>query len=236
MCTVSFIEAGGKVIITSNRDEQIKRKTALPPQSYTIHGQEIIFPKDPKGGGTWFAIHPARQAVIVLLNGAKEAHIPKPPYRKSRGQIVLSLITENQSKLAWQSIDLENIEPFTIVLYEENTLTQLQWNGLQKTEQHLTKQSPHIWSSSTLYKKEIQEKRENWFNAFVQAGQLSSQNILDFHQFTQNDDLENGLKMNRDGNLQTLSICQVVLHQQEFFISYLDLIEQTKTEINVTKI
>ena len=73
MCTVSFVSVNGHIIITSNRDENIQRPTAAAPD-FEMQGQKkIIFPKDAKAGGTWFAAC-SNGAVAVLLNGAFEKH------------------------------------------------------------------------------------------------------------------------------------------------------------------
>jgi len=66
MCTVSFVNANGKIIITSNRDEQTIRPSAIEPKNYLINNKNIIFPKDKKAGGTWFAIN-EHSTVLVLL-------------------------------------------------------------------------------------------------------------------------------------------------------------------------
>src|SRR5690242_15942392 len=105
MCTVSFINFNDSVFITSNRDEHKSRGAAKRPKTYLLNGRKVTFPMDPKGRGTWFAINDL-QSAIVLLNGAKEKHEPKPFYRKSRGLVVLELIsTENILEL-WGTIDL----------------------------------------------------------------------------------------------------------------------------------
>jgi hypothetical protein len=54
------------------RDEKITRERALPPTRIYIEGKKIIFPKDPKAGGTWIAHNETK--IIVLLNGAQEKH------------------------------------------------------------------------------------------------------------------------------------------------------------------
>ena len=95
MCTVSFVPTKNGVCITSNRDEKVSRKKAISPQKTTINNKVITFPKDPQAGGTWFA-HDDKN-VIVLLNGAEEKHISKGNYRKSRGLIVLDLISSKLS-------------------------------------------------------------------------------------------------------------------------------------------
>ena len=68
MCTVSFISTGDQYVITSNRDEHISRPLALQPQEETIGSVKVLFPRDPKAGGTWFALN-EKGAVAVLLNG-----------------------------------------------------------------------------------------------------------------------------------------------------------------------
>ena len=111
MCTVSFVRSGDKTIITSNRDEEVLRP-AIAPKNYLINNKKIIFPKDPRAGGTWYAVD-AQANVLVLLNGAAEKHLWNPPYRKSRGLIVLDLMGSDSPLQTWQTIDLDNIEPFT---------------------------------------------------------------------------------------------------------------------------
>ena len=66
MCTVTYIPTKNGCIITSNRDEKIAREKAISPQEYEIEGEKIIFPKDPKAGGTWMAN--TNSKIIVLLN------------------------------------------------------------------------------------------------------------------------------------------------------------------------
>ena len=103
MCTVTYIPTPEGCIVTSNRDEKITRERALSPQEYLIEGKKIIFPKDPKAGGTWVANNETK--IIVLLNGAQEKHIPKPNYRKGRGLVVLDLMTAENTFDYWEKID-----------------------------------------------------------------------------------------------------------------------------------
>ena len=57
MCTVSFVKVKNKVIITSNRDEKVVRPNAINPKNYIVNGKNVIYPKDPKAGGTWYVIN-----------------------------------------------------------------------------------------------------------------------------------------------------------------------------------
>src|SRR5215203_4046611 len=113
MCTVTFIPLSDRVFITHNRDEQKSRTKALPPANYIINDQTVLFPKDSQGGGSWIGIN-KRGHSAVLLNGAFDKHIQAPSYRKSRGLILLDILASHDLLQTFQTIDLENIEPFTL--------------------------------------------------------------------------------------------------------------------------
>ncbi|VXC16042.1 conserved hypothetical protein [Flavobacterium sp. 9AF] len=223
MCTVTYVPLSKGFCITSNRDEQVARPKAISPKEYIVNNYSITFPKDQKAGGTWFA--KSEKIVLVLLNGAEEKHIPKLSYRKSRGQIVLDLIASPSALESWESILLEEIEPFTIVLYEKNKLYQLRWNEIEKNCIELNTREPYIWSSSTLYSKEIREERAQWFTHFLKITKdITPEKLLHFHQFTENKNTEFGLQINRNNFLKTVSITQVInsLEKNEMF--YIDLL------------
>ena len=224
MCTVTYIPTPEGCIITSNRDEKITRERALSPQEYLIEGKKIIFPKDPKAGGSWVAHTETK--IIVLLNGAQEKHIPKLKYRKSRGLIVVEIAGANNSLAFWKTIDLTEVEPFTIVLFENSKLFQLQWNEIKKSQQELAVSENHIWSSSTLYSKEIRTERAKWFTNFMlKNANPTAKDILNFHQFTESDNSEFGLQINRNNLLKTISITQCFVSKNKIQMSYLDLME-----------
>lgn len=224
MCTVTYIPTREGCIITSNRDEKIARERALPPNEYQIEGKKITFPKDTKAGGTWIAHSETK--IVVLLNGAQEKHIPKPSYRKSRGLVVIDLIIAKNTLEHWKSIDLTDIEPFSIVLFDNNKLIQLQWNEVEKSEEIKDEKQPHIWSSSTLYSKKIREKRKVWFTNFIKENKNPTPDeILHFHQFTESENKDFGLQINRNNVLKTISITQCKVHQNKIEMLYLDLFE-----------
>jgi uncharacterized protein with NRDE domain len=226
MCTVSFVNVNDKIIITSNRDEKVVRPSAIPPKNYTINGKNIIFPKDPKAGGTWFVVD-ADGTVLVLLNGAAEKHKVELPYRKSRGLIVLDIISSLSPKDLWEEIDLGNIEPFTLVLFQNRELFQLRWNGIQKETTPLDIHKNHVWSSSTLYSREIRENRSNWFYTFLETNsEISETEMLRFHRYTEQENQENGLVINRNDEMKTLSITQSVIEKNKVAILHYDLIHQ----------
>lgn len=232
MCTVSFVQSNGKTIITSNRDEKVIRPNAIEPKSYFLNSKNIFFPKDLQAGGTWYAVD-ENGTVIVLLNGAEEKHEVKQNYRKSRGLIVLDIISSESPNDFWVEINLENIEPFTLVLFQNNQLFQLRWNGNDKETLELDINQHNIWSSSTLYSKEIREHRTNWFYEFLKPKtQISGIDMLDFHRNTQTENQINGLVINRNDQLKTLSITQSILEKNNVVLSHYDLQSDQKFAIN----
>lgn len=226
MCTVSFVNANGKIIITSNRDEKTLRPNAIEPQNYVVNNRKVIFPKDKKAGGTWYAIN-EHSTVLVLLNGADEKHCIKDSYRKSRGLIVLDLISSEAAIKSWESIDLENIEPFTLVLFENGKLYQLRWNETEKSTIELDNAKSYIWSSSTLYPREIRQKRADWFYTFLDTKpEVNAEELFNFHRYTEAENTEHGLVINRNEALKTLSITQTVIEKNKVAIHYTDLIAE----------
>lgn len=236
MCTVSFVRVNSKVIITSNRDERRERQPLLTPQSAVINNKKIFFPKDPYSGGTWYAIDEFAN-VVVLLNGAAGKHERKAQYRKSRGLIVLEIISKPSPFAYWSCINLAGIEPFTIVLYENGSLYQLRWDGHIKEVHVLNADKSYIWSSATLYNDEVRQQRETWFQVFLASMKdISPALVRDFHRFTNAEDKENGLVINRAEGPVTLSITQTVIEANKVEFEYADLIEDqsfSKTFISV---
>ena len=165
MCTVSFVATNDKIIITSNRDEHTLRPSAIPPQFYEINHHKLIFPRDPKAGGTWF------------------------------------------------------------VIFQSNLLFQMRWNGTEKETTPLDIKQNYIWSSSTLYASSIRDHRSIWFYDFLERNtKISETKMFNFHRNTEGENTENGLVINRDDILKTLSITQAVLEKNTIALLHHDLI------------
>ena len=183
MCTVTYIPAGDGAFITSNRDEQRGRTPALAPSLYPMTTGRILFPKDSQAGGTWFAVH-ENGNILVLLNGAKHRHQPAPPYRKSRGLILLELADSDQPLHRFSTTDLREIEPFTLVLQTAGQLHECCWDGSRKYHSRADASLPHIWSSVTLYDAATIARRKTLFEEWLRANPSPDQEkILHFHQF-----------------------------------------------------
>lgn len=230
MCTVTYIPIKDKIFITSNRDEKTVRKKAIPPFIYQCGNAKLIFPKDAEAGGTWIAMKEDGNAA-VLLNGAFICHKAEPSYRKSRGQIFLDVFADSRPSATFREISLDNIEPFTFILLEQNSLYEFRWDGAEKYCKQLSPQQPHIWSSATLYDGLVVKKREQWFSSFLNNTVSPTQSdILNFHRFTGDGDLNNDLLMNRSNGLSTVSITGMLLTAERGSIKYLDIKEGTSVE------
>ncbi len=224
MCTVSFVSVKNSVFITSNRDEHIQRKNAAAPHFENRNDKKIIFPKDGKAGGTWFAAV-GNGNVAVLLNGAFVKHTANPPYRKSRGLILLDIIESDDPYLFFKALDLQQIEPFTVVLYQTGLLYELRWDGIKKYDKQLPASSNYIWSSATLYSDDIIEERKNKFNQFISNHEkMTVEMIHNFHNSNQGDE-ENGFIINRDTGMKTFSITQAVISPQQIEFLHDDLLQ-----------
>jgi len=227
MCTVSFISSNNSYYFTSNRDEHKSRPASYAPKTECINGVSITYPKDPKAGGTWFAIT-ENKVVGVLLNGAFEKHESTGGYAKSRGLILLEIVSKENPITYIQAIDLENIEPFTLVLFVNNTLSEFRWDGNAKHIKTLDISKNFIWSSATLYNLESRNNREVLFQAFQKKYEHpDADNIIDFHQ-NNNNDYENGFVIDRNTGLKTFSVTQAIINNEEVLLHHLDLLNDKK--------
>jgi hypothetical protein len=223
MCTVTFIPSGNKYFFTSSRDELAGRPVAVFPRLYEINGHQILFPKDPQGGGSWIAVNQSGNAA-VLLNGAMKTHQPEPAYRKSRGLVLLDLVANSGLADAFEKTDFNGIEPFTVILFENNNLCSGKWDGRMKWLESLNSNRPHIWSSVTLYDPDAIRKREIWFNKWLSRNVYpGTLDIMHFHQKGGDGDPFNDILMNRDHHLFTNSISSILLSPDKASFRYLDL-------------
>jgi hypothetical protein len=227
MCTVSYVKTAAGVIITSNRDEHVLRSAEFP-QTHLLNAQPITFPKDPMAGGTWFALAHETGRVVVLLNGAEHKHERASSYRKSRGLVLLDLISAEVDVCThWQLYDMHQIEPFTLVVYENNALYQLRWDGNSKSIKSLDTSNSYIWSSATLYSPEVRAQRQSWFAEFLdQNTTRTPDDMMRFHASSPTSDKQSNLVMERTPELKTISITQTLVGPENIVLHHSDLLSQ----------
>ncbi|WP_422355879.1 NRDE family protein [Roseivirga pacifica] len=218
MCTVTFLPLTEGFILTSNRDESPERQAFLPQQK-RIGNVEVCFPKDPLAGGTWFATDNQR-FTLCLLNGGFEKHKHEPPYRLSRGQMVLQFFEYYDLADFKSQFEFEGIEPFTLVVIDALAgvaLEELVWDEKALRVRKLNSNTPYIWSSSTLYPEPVRQERRNWFEKWLLDHKtFSQQEIISFHKSGGKGDAWNDFVMNREGKVQTISVTSVQKKGREF--------------------
>ncbi len=212
MCTLTFYpKKNGSVIFTFNRDEQPNRSSVVVVED---KNEGVIYPKDSLHNGTWLLVDTHKKRVTCLLNGAFTRHPRQLPYRKSRGLVVLDTARFEHIDAFFAHYDFDTIEPFTMVVWERNTLTVARWDG---TLIHIEKPHPahpHMWSSCTLYDTEKQKERAYWFaewQAELPKNEAAAADIWQFHQRGGQHDCENALCMTRKTGVETVSSSQIIM-------------------------
>jgi len=232
MCTVTFIPFQQTYFITSNRDESPGRQSTGLTSTHTPEWNAIHFPLDELSGGSWIALADSGK-VICLLNGGFEPFIPKPPYRMSRGQVVVEVGTATDTLPFLEEFSLEAVAPFTLFVFEKGELTQLVWDGEKKHFSSLPNDQPQIWSSVTLYPQHVREWRKSLFEKWLaEQKTFTRESIIDFHQLA-NGDPDNDFVMNRNDIVRTLSITSIALKEHSGSILHLALDKESREEIMV---
>ncbi|MFT3934679.1 MAG: NRDE family protein [Chitinophagaceae bacterium] len=227
MCTVSFIPQHDKLFIAHNRDESSLRSRAVAPALHTINGYVLLYPKDSAAGGTWIAVNKNGQAG-VLLNGAFVKHKHQPPYSRSRGLVMLDIMAADDILISYQSLPLNGIEPFTVILWNGTSLHECRWDGNDKHVKTLNAGEAYTWSSVTLYNEDILAKRTAWFKTWLQLHpQPSIEDVLHYHLTGGDGDKQNDLRMNRNDQMLTVSITAIEINQQSAVMEYKDLYDNS---------
>lgn len=231
MCTFSYaISNSQEIIFTSNRDERFLRSRALLPNIYDFENIQLIYPIDPDGGGTWLAASKSR--VICLLNGAFFPHQPRPPYRKSRGKIVLESFNYENPATFLTQYSLDNIEPFTLIWADlnQNVIWEINWQQKVFLSRHeLT--SSKLWASAMLYPAPIRKARSDNFHRFLQEQPISPESLLNFH--TQwDEDPKKSIQIHIPELLSTVSVSSIVVTSSQISFLYQDLLTR-ESNLNV---
>lgn len=232
MCTVVFIPGDKEVYFGSLRDENPRRPRAIKPAITELNGLSFLSPRDPMAGGTWIGVNSIGN-IVILLNGGFENHQRKNYYRKSRGLMVTELLASEFPVLEWNLVDLEDIEPFTLIVWSDNNLFQLVWDGQERHRIRLDETLPNIWSSSTLYNSDAKSKREELFQNWIAMNPLVSKlSMLNFFK-TYRDD-ENGFIMNRKELTKTLSFSFIEINKKNnAAMSYYDFSNYSYTSAKI---
>ncbi|UCE93552.1 MAG: NRDE family protein [Flavobacteriaceae bacterium] len=221
MCTVTFLPLSETdFVLTSSRDVGFRRARADFPSTVIKNNVSLHFPRDGKAGGTWIGTSRDNR-LICLLNGGYKNHKRQTSYRKSRGLIVIELLAAENFEQSCKEIDLNGIEPFTLVVVlwdKSRQLFEFVWDGSRKhLKEFEWKES--IWSSSTLYDEEMRTVRRGWFNEWLSKNEITPSGVLKFHRTAGNGQPELDIFMKRE-NVGTVSLTQVVKTEGKSLMKY----------------
>lgn len=257
MCTVTYLPRPSGFILTHNRDEAPSRSPQSIVREAKSDGNTLLFPRDIKAGGTWIAT--SRQGrTACLLNGAFVKHHHQPPYRRSRGLILLDFFEWEQPDDFFQQYDLEGVEPFTMLFFAQEKhfessnisessiprVSEFRWDGQQRFFTPLPSNEAHFWCSSTLYPPAMQARREQVFRDWLAQSPHHSitqslhpsitpslhHSIISLHRTGSVGDPENDYVMDRAGKVRTVSLTQVIVDEKNARMRYFDLLEGNHSE------
>ncbi len=229
MCTVTFLPTPTGFVLTHNRDEAPSRS----PAHISIEqksAEKLLFPRDTKAGGAWIVASDAGKTAC-LLNGAFVKHSHQPPYRRSRGLMLLDFFDFPQADLFFENYDFVGIEPFTFLFFEKEKVVEFRWDGSQNFLKNLSAGEAHFWCSSTLYPPEMQRVRQNIFQKWLSEKNKNppknwSRSIFFLHKNGKVGDPENDFVMNRENRVRTVSITQVVFENEKLTMKYCDILNE----------
>ncbi len=228
MCTVTYLPtAPGAFILTSNRDEAPHRSPLSLVREEGPAGETLLFPRDTGAGGTWITVS-SRGRVLCVLNGAFGPHKRQPPYRRSRGLMVLDFFGYSRATDFFEQYTFQGMEPFTLIVYDAGELWEVRWDENELHRTRLQVELPYLWASATLYDPSAQTKRQRWF-ADWRAGQepFEPGAIWQFHHQAGDGDPFNDLVMNRDNRVRTVSVTQIIQAGGTAEMRYHNLLEDT---------
>lgn len=233
MCTLTYLPTPSGFIFTHNRDERMDRPTSREFRQKHLGTQTLYYPEDLEAHGSWIAFS-NRGVAACLLNGGSKTYVRKVPYRKSRGLVVLESFQYHSVKDFHNNYDFSGIEPFTLLIKSSKEFCKITHDEDETSLTLLNPNNTHIWSSTTLYTKDVREKRKKWFEAWLsKKPELNPDNIRAFHNSAGDGDTENDLVMSRWGILKTLSITQISVEEQTAYLVYQDFVQASGDKVSV---
>lgn len=226
MCTVTYLPISGGFVLTHNRDEAPSRSVRQLTRLQSPSG-ELLFPRDALAGGSWIAVSASGRAACIL-NGAFERHLRQPPYRRSRGWVLLDSFDWESDEAFAREYDLTGTEPFTFLGFSAGRVLELRWDGARKHLRLPSSGEAHFWCSATLYPADMRERRERIFRDWLAAvaAPPTAESLLDLHRTGSVGDPANDFVMNREDRVRTVSITQLAKRADACEIAYFDLSSQ----------
>ncbi len=228
MCTLTYIAKPEEAIITVNRDEAPTR-AASDPIIREENGFQFWLAPEPVSGGSNFVLDIINQRLLVLLNGAFKAHKHVPPYRISRGVMMMEAFAFDTLREMEHSYDFAGIEPFTLLSFQGGRWEELRWDATASHHNAPPIGESRIWSSTKLYPAEAILYREKEFGDFLKNSRaVYHQQLFEMHRRFMDDSRGIGYRMNYEDRVKTVSVTQLVLKDGRMMLRYLDLNREPK--------
>lgn len=231
MCLVSFIPLADGFVLSSNRDESPLRDAQDIISEKRLE-DKIYYPKDPQNG-SWIVVS-EKKKVICLLNGAFKIHKRNLPYRKSRGLVMKEFFDFENAVDFFQHYSLKNIEPFTMIIYEEGKLYELRWDGSIKHILELDVKQRYFWSSCTLYDSStVQSRHKRLERNLLQTDFSDLSNLQEAHLTEDHEHPEFSLSVNLNDIVFTISHSQVFCSRSKLIFKYTNLLSKKVEEVRI---
>lgn len=234
MCFVALHRHRGSLYLISNRDENIGRKRATPPEKYDKGPYQVVMPIDGAAGGSWIGVRNDGVAA-VLFNGAWQAHQKTASHTESRGLLIPRMLQHHQPALYINSLELHHTEPFSLVLVMHGETRLYRWNGITLHEERVNPDESPCWSSVTLYSVEQSDlRRRTWFNWLKSHHEEENPLFENFTRLSREAPGEDSIYMQRANGIQTVSSTVVQLTEKQADITYVDYLQDgTITRVNL---
>lgn len=180
MCNVTFLKNRYSTILTSDWDGNVERGYALPPLTTTRNNKKIMFTRDEKTGGSWFAASEEGHVAVMIH---QESELTRKENKlKSSSLVLLDIVCSDFPISFFTEYDLGYFEPFSLILYIDDKLYDMTWDNGEKTIVGLDVAGEHIWSSMQAYYQQFSvEKREEFKHFLVKKPKPYAAAIRAFH-------------------------------------------------------
>ncbi|WP_375748586.1 NRDE family protein [Vibrio sp. HN007] len=183
MCTASWLLEEDGFQLFFNRDEQVGRVLATPPNQFVDeNGTRFLMPVDPQGGGSWIAVNEYGLAVCLL--NYYQGQLPSGELI-SRGQLIKGFARYKDGEELirdFATLDYTNYAPFTFVVFDSELnlnsghVKALRWDGESLCE--FLAKPPLI--SSAVDAETVHHVRSELFHRYQSQGD-SLESRLAFH-------------------------------------------------------
>ncbi|MEM7384793.1 MAG: NRDE family protein [Verrucomicrobiota bacterium] len=214
MCTMTWWRGENTYEVFFNRDEQKKRRPALPPTRQRAKGVSFLAPTDTVGGGTWIFCN--EWGVTMALLNLYEKEEPSGPKKGqrfvSRGRLLSSLVdVKSASEVAPRLDDFAaaSFQPFTLVAVDPGqTNSTLLWRYQNQRFEGPVLDPPLPLSSSSADTANVLESRRQCFALLEQQEGQCPEMMEQFHHHDNGEPSSMTVRMNRP-DAQTLSISRI---------------------------